>query len=185
MAPKTAMIGVGNILEKDDGFAIYATTYLQENYDLHEQITFINGGVEGINLLNEFMQYEQIYILDTIDIDDEAGSIYHIPANELSGYGLNSGGAHEIGVMQCLDILELMAKPIPTTSVIGIVPEHITVEISLSEALTHHFERYIKNVIAIIDNAHPTLTPKQLTDTKRVSLQAIIESFKQPNSAVH
>lgn len=180
MAPNTAIIGVGNILEKDDGFAIYATTYLQKNFSLQHDIELINGGVEGINLLNLFMQYQHIIILDTIDIDDEPGSIYHIPANELSGYGLNSGGAHEIGVLQCLDILELMGKPIPSTSVIGIVPELITVEIGLSDTLQTHFSRFIQTVITILEQSSAQCSPSALTDHAHYSLNAIIEHFKNP-----
>ena len=94
-----AILGVGNILEKDDAVAVYATRYLELNYDFNPKVDIINGGVEGINLLNMFMEYRHIIILDAIEIDDEPGSIYHIPSDKLTGYGLNSGGAHEIGVL--------------------------------------------------------------------------------------
>ena len=55
-----AILGVGNILEKDDGIAIYATKYLEVNYSFEPCVDIINGGVEGINLLNMFMEYKHI-----------------------------------------------------------------------------------------------------------------------------
>jgi hydrogenase maturation protease len=145
-----AILGVGNILEYDDGIAIYATEYLQNNYIFMPSIDIINGGVEGINLLNLFMEYKHIIILDAIEIDDEAGSIYHIPSDKLTGYGLNSGGAHEIGVLQCFDILELMGKELPKSSVLGIVPEIIDVKIALSDTLSKKFPLYIDTLIDIL-----------------------------------
>ena len=171
---KLAVLGVGNILEYDDAVAVYATKYLEENYSFIPNIDIINGGVEGINLLNLFMEYENIIILDAIEIDDEAGSIYHIPADELTGYGLNSGGAHEIGVIQCLDILELMGKKLPNSSVLGIVPKKIDVEIGLSDIMLNRFEDYINTLINILIKYYKIQVLKQ---KKPLSIEEIIKNF--------
>jgi hydrogenase maturation protease len=173
-----AILGVGNILEKDDGIAIYATKYLEKNYSFSPNIDIINGGVEGINLLNLFMEYDYILILDAIEIEDEAGSIYHIPSSELTGYGLNSGGAHEIGVIQCFDILELMGKKLPSSSVLGIVPKEIDVHIGLSKKLYEKFDIYIQTLLDILKDFEIEIQ----RNTTTLSLKEIIESFQNPNS---
>jgi hydrogenase maturation protease len=171
-----ALLSVGNILEFDDGVAIYASQYLEKNYTFSHTIDIINGGVEGINLLNLFMEYKHIIILDAIEIDDKPGSIYHIPSNELTGYGLNSGGAHEIGVLQCFDILELMEKETPKSSIIGIVPQKIDVRIGLSPAILDSFHRYIDTIINILQKEGITSSKKE----SAVSIKDIIEAFKNP-----
>lgn len=171
-----AILGVGNILEKDDGIAIYATKYLEKNYTFKPAIDIINGGVEGIGLLNLFMEYRHIIILDAIEIDDKPGSIYHIPSHELTGYGLNSGGAHEIGVLQCFDILELMGKELPKSSLLGIVPEIIYVEIALSVTLKEKFNSYIESLLKIIN----TEGINYEKNSSIVTLSSIIDEFKNP-----
>ena len=138
------ILGIGNVLQKDDGIGVYAATYLQKNYTFTPEIEVINGGVEGINLFSVVERSEALLILDSIELDDTPGAIYLIPSHELSGHGLNSGGAHEIGVLQVLDMLELQDKPLPKTTILGIVPQHITFEIGLSETLTEAFEGYVK-----------------------------------------
>lgn len=170
-----AVLGVGNILERDDGVAVYATAYLESNYTFDPPVRIINGGVEGIHLLNTFMEHEHLFILDAIAIDDSPGEIYHIPSAELSGYGLNSGGAHEIGVMQCLDMLELMGKPLPVSSVVGIVPAEVAVDIGLSKALASAFDRYIGVVVALLEKENVAVRKK----ADAVSLERIIERFQQ------
>ncbi len=168
----TALIGVGNILEKDDGIAVYATRFLETNYEFSPSIDIINGGVEGINLLNLFMEKKHIIILDAIEIDDESGSIYHIPSEELTGYGLNSGGAHELGVLQCFDIMEMIGKELPRSSVIGIVPHEVNVEIGLSQLLQKRFESYIEVILKVLENNGITARKKQ-----NVLLDEIITKF--------
>ncbi|MDP3291416.1 MAG: HyaD/HybD family hydrogenase maturation endopeptidase [Sulfuricurvum sp.] len=170
------VLGVGNVLEEDDGVGIYACAYLNANYTFSPEIEIINGGVEGINLLNLFLENDRIIILDTINLDDEAGSIYNIPSFELSGYGLNSGGAHEVGVMQCLDMIELMGHPLPESNVIGIIPKSITFEMGLSDKLSEQFNTYINTVINYLKTIEIDVTPNET----HTSLNEIIEAFKYP-----
>jgi hydrogenase maturation protease len=173
----TVVLGVGNVLEEDDGIGIYACAYLNANYTFTPDIEIINGGVEGINLLNLFMENDRIVILDTINLDDEAGSIYNIPSYELSGYGLNSGGAHEVGVMQCLDMIELMGHALPESNVIGIIPKSITFHMGLSDTLSERFNTYINTVI----NYLKTVNIRSKKNESQKSLEEIIEEFKYPS----
>jgi len=173
------ILGVGNVLEEDDGIGIYAAAYLNGNYTLSEHVQIIDGGVEGINLLNLFLENDHIIILDTINLDDSAGSIYNIPSYELSGYGLNSGGAHEVGVMQCLDMIELMGKPLPMSNVLGIVPKSITFHMGLSEELNARFDSYISTIIDYLKSCDIDVVKKE----RQQSLLEIIEAFKYPTHA--
>ncbi len=172
---KLVILGIGNILQKDDGIGVYASTFLQKNYNFSKDVEIINGGVEGINLYPVFEQNDHILVLDTIMLNDTPGSIYLIPSYELSGYGLNSGGAHEIGVLQCIDMLELQGKKIPNVTILGIVPAHITFEIDLSNILKESFNNYIQTALnylhknGIEANSHKN----------RTSLENIISEIKK------
>jgi len=176
MSRNVVVLGVGNVLEEDDGVGIYAAAYLNVNYTLSDHVQIINGGVEGINLLNLFLENDHIVILDTINLDDSAGSIYNIPSYELSGYGLNSGGAHEVGVMQCLDMIELMGHPLPESNVIGIVPAIVSFRMGLSEELMAQFETYISVIIAYLKRCDIGVVKKEVQQT----LLEIIDGFKYP-----
>ncbi len=141
------ILGIGNVLQKDDGLGVYASTYLKQNYTFSEDVTIVNGGVEGINLFSIMEENDHVLILDSIEIEDNPASIYLIPSSELSGHGLNSGGAHEIGVLQCLDMLELQGKPLPKATILGMVPQHVTFDMALSSTITEAFEGYINTAL--------------------------------------
>jgi len=170
------ILGIGNVLQKDDGLGVYASSYLKENYTFSEEVEIINGGVEGINLFSVLEQNSTVLILDSIELSDEPGSIYLIPSSELSGHGLNSGGAHEIGVIQCLDMLELQGKPQPKATILGIVPQHVTFDMALSDTITDAFEGYIKVALNFLkkegieakEKDHPVSLSQIIQDVKRI-----------------
>jgi len=169
------ILGIGNILQKDDGLGVYAATYLQKNYTYSHPVNIINGGVEGINLYTIFEENDHILILDALELDDEPSSIYLIPSTELSGHGLNSGGAHEIGVLQCLDMLELQGKPQPTATILGIIPQHVTFEIDLSDTLKDAFNGYITVALNYLKKEGIQTTPK----AKQTTLEEIIREVRK------
>ena len=170
------IIGIGNVLQKDDGIGVYAASYLTHNYHFTPEVKIINGGVEGINLYNFFLEGEEIVLLDSIEINDTPASIYAIPAEEIAGYGLNSGGAHEIGVIQCLDMLELQGHRVPETMLIGIVPHYVTFDISLSKTLKDTFDGYISVVLQYLQKKGISARKKETT----LSLEEIIKRANDP-----
>ncbi|KIM12757.1 MAG: peptidase [Sulfuricurvum sp. PC08-66] len=173
-----ALLGIGNVLACDDGVGVYACHYVRAHYSFSPQIHIVDGGVEGMALLDYFATYAHVVLLDAIAIEDEAGAMYIIPAQELAGYGLNSGGAHEVGAIQCMDMLELLGKPLPQAHVIGIVPHDTSYAIALSIPLREAFGRYIETIVERLSQWGITATPKESS----VTLEEIIEGFRVPKS---
>jgi len=174
------IIGIGNVLQKDDGLGVYAATYLNENYTFDANIQIINGGVEGIHLLNVLEENDHIVILDCLQLDDAPASIYAIPAQEISGYGLNNGGAHEIGILQCMDMMELQGKEVPEAIVIGIVPAEVTFAFGLSDEIVAAFKGYVSVVLQYLAKQGIVSTEKENT----TPLAEIIDRAKDPRGVM-
>ena len=174
------IIGIGNILQKDDGLGVYAASYLHENYTFSQEVKIINGGVEGIHLFNVLEENSHVIVLDCLQLNDEPASIYAIPAQEISGYGLNNGGAHEIGILQCMDMMELQGKEIPEAIVIGIVPAEVTFAFGLSQEIIEAFEGYISVVLQYLSKQGIEHTKKDTCS----SLQEIMDRAKDPSGVM-
>ncbi len=154
---------------------VYASTYLKRNFEFFPKVEIINGGVEGIHLLNRLEEHKEILLLDAIEIEDNPSSIYLIPAKELGDRGLNVGGAHEIGVLESLSILELQGKPIPDVTLLGIVPEDVSFEIDLSDTLKRGFDRYIGVALEFLGKGGIDIIEKE----DKISLEEIIVEFRR------
>lgn len=143
---KNIVIGVGNLLFCDDGVGVIAIHYLRENFEFTPELELLDGGTLGFNLAEYFLEYDNVFILDTISTDDKAGSIYKIPSNELLGAGAYKKTAHEVEVLQMLEACELYDKKANVT-IFGIIPEDInSVKIGLSKTLAKSFDSFIQTI---------------------------------------
>ena len=88
MKKKNIVIGVGNMLFKDEGIGIYASEYIKQNYEFDDkELEIIDGGTLGFKLMAYFQEYDNVIILDTVSIEDEVGGIYRLPSDVLLGLG--------------------------------------------------------------------------------------------------
>ncbi len=175
---KTAIIGIGNILFKDEGLGVYAAKYLEANYRFDKNVEIIDGGTLGFKLMRYYQEYDKVLIFDTVSIEDAPGSIYNIPSDVLLGLGAYRKTAHEVEVVEMLEICSLLEK-IAKTNIIGMVPEDIeSVEIGLSKSVMNNFP-------SLIDAALQDLCSDGITyrETPTLSLEEIVTQYRNPSMA--
>lgn len=170
---KNIVIGIGNLLFYDDGVGIIAIDYLKQNFSFEPEIELLDGGTLGFNLLEYFLEYDNVLIIDTISTDDKAGEIYKIPSTELLGQGQYKNTAHEVEVVSMLEACELYGKKANIT-IFGIVPENITtVKIGLSDTLKNKFKILIQTILKEIQDLEINVIEKN-----SISLTEILEELK-------
>ncbi|WP_419770047.1 MAG: hydrogenase maturation protease [Candidatus Marinarcus sp.] len=149
---KNIVIGVGNLLFKDEGIGIYASKYIEENYRFEPELEIIDGGTLGFKLMSYFQEYDNVIILDTVSIEDKAGEIFRLPSDVLLGLGNYRKTAHEVEIIEMLEICSVLDKHAQVT-ILGIIPEDIvTVEIGLTSTIEERFNEYILHVIKEIES---------------------------------
>ena len=158
MQNKNIVIGIGNLLFCDDGVGIIAVEYLKKNYLFSDGFELLDGGTLGFNLIEYFTEYDNVFIIDTLSIDDKAGEIYKIPSKELLGGSAYKKTAHEVEVVHMLEACELYEKKANIT-IFGIVAEDIaSVQIGLSETLKSSFDMLIKTLLSAIEELGVKIT---------------------------
>lgn len=178
VAPEVVIIGVGNILLKDEGVGVYAAKYIAENFLFSPSIEIIDGGTIGYKLVNYFQSRSKVFILDTISADDESGSIYSMPSKALMGMGNYRRTAHEVEVVEMLEICSLTGT-MAEVNVIGIVPEDIkSVGIGLTDKLKSHFDTFVGTAVDELKKAGFKAKYK----LNKRSLDAIIRSYNSPHA---
>lgn len=149
---RNIVIGIGNLLFCDDGIGIIAIEYLKKNFEFTPEIELLDGGTLGFNLAEYLLEYDNVFIIDTISTNDEIGSIYKIPSDELLGSNRYKNTAHEVEVVQILETCELLGKRANVT-IFGIIPHDInSTKIGLSKVLHVKFENLIQTLIKEIES---------------------------------
>jgi hydrogenase maturation protease len=173
---KNIVIGVGNLLFKDEGIGIYAAKYVEENYDFEPSLEIIDGGTLGFKLMSYFQEYDNVIILDTVSIEDTPGEIYRLPSDVLLGLGNYRKTAHEVEIIEMLEICSVLDKH-ATVTIIGIIPEDIEkVEIGLTQKIEERFNEYIAHIIKEIESIGSKATLKNSKSVKQIA-QELIGSY--------
>ena len=153
MKKRNIVIGVGNMLFKDEGIGIYASEYIKQNYEFDdEELEIIDGGTLGFKLMTYFQEYDNVIILDTVSIEDKVGDIYRLPSDVLLGLGNYRKTAHEVEIVEMLEIVSVLDSYANVIN-IGIIPEDIiNVQIGLTTTMENKFEEFILNSIKEIES---------------------------------
>ena len=184
LAANIAIIGIGNILFKDEGLGIYATEYLKQNYQFSPNVDLIDGGTLGMNLIHYYQSYEQVILLDTISVESstkgklkdaaESGAVYSLDSETLQGLGAYRKTAHEVEVLQTLELAALTGET-AKIQVIAMVPEDIqTVAIQLSQTVEQAMPLMIQTTIEYLES----LGIEVKANSKPVSLIQIEQSYQ-------
>lgn len=147
MKDRYGIVGVGNVLLRDEGIGVYAANYLKRNYRFEPEIDVVDGATLGFRLLPFFQTYEKLIILDVVSIKDDPGGIYRLPSEEMLGLGSYRQSAHEIEIVEMLELCTLQDR-MADAVVFGVVPQDIdSMELGLTEPLREVFPAYIEAVL--------------------------------------
>lgn len=177
MSARNLLIGVGNVLFMDEGVGVYAAKYLENNYSFDDSLEIIDGGVLGFKLMALFQEYDNVIILDTVSIEDEPGSVYRLPSEELLGLGSYRKTAHEVEIVEMLEICSMLEK-MANVVIIGIVPKDIeSVANDMTPEILKGFETFINTTLGELRSLGVQYEKKNDR-----SIQSIIENFFKEGS---
>ena len=170
---RNIVIGVGNVLFKDEGVGIYASKYLEENYEFDGDLEIIEGGTLGFKLMTFFQEYDNVIILDTVSIEDKAGEIFRLPSDVLLGLGTYRKTAHEVEIVEMLEICSVLDKHAEVT-ILGIIPKDIeSVQIGLTPEIEDRFEELILQTVKELESIGIKVTKKDNKSIKTIAHELI------------
>jgi len=170
---RNIVIGVGNVLFKDEGVGIFASKYLEENYEFEGDLEIIEGGTLGFKLMTFFQEYDNVIILDTVSIEDKAGEIFRLPSDVLLGLGTYRKTAHEVEIVEMLEICSVLDKHAEVT-ILGIIPKDIeSVQIGLTPEIEDRFEELILQTVKELESIGIKVTKKDNKSIKTIAHELI------------
>ncbi len=121
---KILVLGVGNDLLKDEGIGVHVVKAM-EALELPENVCLYNGGVAGIDLMDQIQNTDRLIIIDAIDAGDQPGSLFRFNAEEvkiiLDEYKTS---LHQVDLFDTLKLARFL-DCYPDTVIIGIQPKEI------------------------------------------------------------
>jgi hydrogenase maturation protease len=147
MRSRIAIIGLGNILLRDEGVGVHAVETLKRNYDFPEEVRLIDGGTLGLDLLPLIEGMEKILFVDAMDLKKEPGAIAVIEDQEIPSLLEPKLSLHHVGLSDLLFASRFMGNQPAKMALIGIQPETMEIGLDLSPAILSRFEELLQTVV--------------------------------------
>jgi hydrogenase maturation protease len=140
----TVILGIGNILLKDDGIGIHVVKKLEDE-GLPSTIEVVDGGTSTLDTLNYFLEYEKIIVIDSLKAGYEPGTIYKIKPEDIKNYKRENLSIHDVQILDVVKIAEMYDKH-PDVTIFGIEPKEITFDTEMTDCM----KRKVPEIINLI-----------------------------------
>lgn len=122
---KILILGIGNIIFGDEGIGPHLANLIEEKYafisDEHS-VDVMDGGTLAQRLIPIITEYDRVLLIDCVNVDDgDIGDVYSFDFDKVPDYITWNGSAHEVEMLQTLQMIEMMGD-LPPVKIVGVIP---------------------------------------------------------------
>jgi hydrogenase maturation protease len=141
---KINVVGLGNILFGDEGFGVEAVRALEAAGEWPETVQFVDGGTQGLYLLDYFESCDALMVFDSIIPAEFDPEVYCYRNDELPAFIHRKMSAHQMGLSELLAVARLHGREPGEIVLIGAPPHDLGLGNGLSELMREHLERAVE-----------------------------------------
>ena len=142
-----ALIGVGNILLRDEGAGVHVINAIKKRYTFSPEVEIVDGGTMGLDLLPIIEGKDKVLIIDAVDFGKEPGYI-GIIENDAIPFVLNTKlSVHHINLSDVLFALKLIGRFPSEICLIGIQPQSIDVGLNMTDGINDKIDKLIEEAL--------------------------------------
>jgi hydrogenase maturation protease len=142
---RTVVVGVGNLLLKDEGIGVHIAQALQK-LDLPQNVRIIDGGTSP-DLPYYLEDTDKLIIIDAVKGGGKPGTVYRFHPDDVNIESKEMVSLHELGLKQSLEIMRIVGNEPREIVIIGIEPNEIGWGTEPSDELQERTPEIIKIVL--------------------------------------
>ncbi|HRX71870.1 MAG: HyaD/HybD family hydrogenase maturation endopeptidase [Candidatus Competibacteraceae bacterium] len=129
---RVIVLGVGNILLRDEGVGVRVVEALAERYDLPPEVEVVDGGTVGMDLLDTLAGCDHLLICDAVQTGAPPATVVKLADAEIPALFQARYSPHQLGLSEVLATLILMEEAPRAITLIGVVPADMELGAELS-----------------------------------------------------
>lgn len=141
------LIGLGNILLKDEGVGVHVVNAIKERYSFSPEVEIIDGGTLGLDLLHYFEGKDKVLLVDAVDFRKEPGYIGTMDDDAIPSTLFAKLSVHHIGLSDVLFAAKLLDYTPSKIRLIGIQPQSLDVGLDVTDCVASKIEELMRLVI--------------------------------------
>lgn len=145
------VIGLGNMLYGDEGFGVAALNSFRDLSDFPETVRCIDGGTQGIYLLDYIESCDAVIVFDALIPLDYDRRVYVYRNDELPAFIHRKMSSHQMGLSEMLGIARLRGKMPKEIVLIGVPPKELELNVGLSPEVSLLLPEAVEEARAIVE----------------------------------
>ncbi len=106
--PSICVLGIGNLLWADEGFGVRCVEALQQRHEFAPHVSLVDGGTQGLYLIQHVQAADCLLILDAIDYGLAPGTLMLVRDDEVPRFlGTKKMSLHQTGFQEVLSLAQL------------------------------------------------------------------------------
>jgi hydrogenase maturation protease len=144
---KILVLGIGNLVMTDDGIGVRVVQSIEERFRFPDQVTVLDGGTLGLDLLPRIEAAERLLIVDALETGAPPGTLVRLSGAQIPEALEARLSPHQIGLQELLSVASLLGHSPGETVLWGVQPESIQMALRLSASVAAQLEPLVGKVL--------------------------------------
>lgn len=150
MRGRHVVLGIGNILNRDEGLGVRALDLLTQQVGPVADVEYVDGGVMGLSLLPLVEECQHLLVLDAIDAGVEPGEFIEMSGPELRLFSGVKMSEHQITFQEVLGLAAIRDKLPPHLHLLGAQPTDVSIGLDISPGVAKTLPRIVGRAAAVL-----------------------------------
>lgn len=165
MADDVVVLGLGNLLRRDEGLGVVALQRLRDRYDLEDAVVLLDGGTLGLDLVSRLEGATRLVVLDAVLGAGPAGTMVRLTGDEVPVFFGTLVSTHDIGLSGILALMRLRGTEPREVVVLGMVPEVMELGLELSAPVAGALDGLVESAAHELREWGVPMSPRSLEET--------------------
>jgi hydrogenase maturation protease len=121
--PGVLVLGLGNVLWADEGFGVRAVEALHRRWSMPAAVSVVDGGTQGVYLLDHVCSAGSVLVLDAIDFDLAPGTLQVFRDAEVPEGSARAMSLHQATFQELLSLARVRGRYPDRITLVGVQPE--------------------------------------------------------------
>ncbi|NJN67084.1 MAG: HyaD/HybD family hydrogenase maturation endopeptidase [Chloroflexaceae bacterium] len=145
--PHVLVLGIGNILLRDEGVGVRIVERLQASYHFPEEVRVLDGGTMGLDLLACLEGVERLLVIDAVDAGHPPGTLIRLEGEDIPAFLSHKISPHQVGLADLLSVARLCHLLPPTVVLFGVQPASLETGLELSPTVSAQVAPLVRAVL--------------------------------------
>jgi hydrogenase maturation protease len=153
----TLILGIGNILLRDEGVGVHVVMALQGGVErgeivLPDDVEVFDGGTFGLDLIDTIAGRRKVICIDAVEADAPPATVLRFTEADLARKPAANRSLHQLGLLETLMMARQLGAAPEEVVIFGIVPKSLEPGLEMTPEVAALVPRIVERVLKELES---------------------------------